>query len=489
MTKETVKILPYKNLNVCLDTTNYQYLNDVYKHFEYYVKNYNFMPSYQSGKWNGKKGFFRKSSRSLPYGLLTRLIRYTLTEYKHHINLELDEDVKNMFNGIKDPTPKWDMLYKPHYYQEDVILTALKMAKGIFRMPTASGKSLMITYIIREILYKNLSDKSLIIVPTISLVRQFKEDMMDYGIPYDKIGMVNKDYKEWNKDIVISTWQSLSNYDNEIKNFNCIVVDEVHGVRGDILHNLLKKSPAFWRFGFTGTMPDDILENIQVQSYIGPVIKSQKSNVLADQGYIARCNVKIINVEYNDDIDGNFSDVKNEVFDNMYRLNIIKQIVKNVDGSILLLVDKIEKEGDILEVFLKNQDDFKNKEIFFISGKINDKERAYWQKKTHNNKNIILIATFGVFQMGINIKSLKYCALCSSFKSSIRILQSIGRTLRKHTSKGDKGSFIFDINDQVKYLYKHGNERKSFYLNEDFNVEEFTIEESRPCLDFKDICQ
>jgi len=485
--KETVKISLYKGQNICVETENYHYLNDLYKHFEFYVKNYNFIPAYQSGKWNGKKGFFRKSSRSLPYGLLTRLIKFTQSEYKNHINIELDEDVKNTFTGEKNPKPKWDLLYKPHYYQEEVILTALKMSKGIFKMPTASGKSLMITYIIKHLLENNKTKKCLIIVPTISLVRQFKDDMIDYGIEYNKIGMVNKDYKEWDNKIVISTWQSLSNYENEIKNFDCVIVDEVHGVRGDILHNILKKSSAFWRFGFTGTMPDDILENIQVQSYIGPVLKSKKSNILAEQGYIAKCNVKIVNVQYSDDIEGTFSDVKNEVFAKEYRLNILKQIIKNVNGSILLLVDKVEKEGDILEEFLKAQPEFKNKEIFFISGKINDKERAYWQKKTHNNDNIILIATFGVFQMGINIKSLKYCVLCSSFKSSIRILQSIGRTLRKHISKDGTGSCIFDINDDVKYLDKHGNERRKFYTNEEFNVDEITIEESRPCLNFKDI--
>lgn len=483
---ETVNVVLYKHLNVSLDTENSKYLKDVYKHFEHFVKDYRFSPKFQSGQWNGKKSFFRKSSRSLPYGLLTRLIRYTKNNWKD-INLSIDPAIKEMYKGI-DVIPEWNLLYTPHYYQEEVILSALKTSKGIFSCPTASGKSLIISYITREIINFD-TEQALIIVPTIGLVHQFKEDMIDYGIDKSLIGMVDKDHSEWDNRIVVSTWQSLANNEQELQRFNMVVVDEVHGVRGDILHNLLKEMPETkWRFGFTGTMPNDTNEALQVESYIGPVLKSYKSSVLAEEGYIATCTINMLNINYRDNYTGDFNTIKNGVFDTMFRKNIIKSIVKNVKGSILLLVDKVELEGRLIERYLNEQKDLGKREIVFIHGKMDAENRSYWQKRINEKKNIIAIATFGVFQMGINIKSLRYAVLCSSFKSNIRVLQSIGRTLRKHPDKEGKGAIVFDLNDQVKILEDHGKERANFYEIEGFRINDIDIIEGQPCVDFKQLC-
>jgi len=481
---EIVNVVPFKNLNICLDTENSEYLRGVHRHFEHFVKNYMFMPKYQSG-WNGKKSFFSKSTRSLPYGLLLDLVKFTNKQWKN-IKLVIDDDIKAMYKGI-EPEVKWDLLYSPHYYQEEVILSALGSSKGIFKCPTASGKSLMISYIIKSLLELNQADQCLIVVPTIGLVDQFKGDMIDYFIDHKRIGMVNKDYKEWNKEIVVSTWQSLKNNLNMLYKYNTIIVDETHGVRGDVLLEILKESNAFWRFGFTGTMPDDPLESLQVRSYLGPILKSYKSSVLAEEGYIATCNIAVINVNYNGDYTGQFSDIKNNVFASQFRLEIISSIVKNVNSSILLLVDKVEKEGCILEEYLKNDPKLKGKQIVFLHGNIDIETRVYWQKKCHSEDNIVIVATFGIFQLGINIKSLKYAVLCSSFKSSIRILQSIGRALRKHKSKDDTGAYIFDINDQVKFLDDHGKERLKFYEREEFSIKSIDISESQPIIDFKEL--
>ena len=641
---EIVNVLPYKNLNICLDTENEKYLKSVNSHFEYYVKNFRFSPMYQSGRWNGKKSLYRKSTRSLPYGLLVDLIKFTAKKWKD-IKLVIDPEVKKLYQGI-DITPKWDLLYEPHYYQKEVILSALKLRSGIFKCPTASGKcssgieielkasqeiyeklkeydtntdnktikikidhlfhalnmkneasykntydiqikthtgnfvaidefvirkidsykskfsnglelissnehliltdsgckkikditssdniicgnekikkisttifkeddtlydfcipyphlfqstdgivhhnSLIVSYIARELVNSQETDQVLIIVPTASLVKQFKDDMIDYKIESSFIGMVDKDHKEWNNHYVISTWQSLKNNLDKLNKFDTIIVDEVHGVRGDVLHDILKDSPATWRFGFTGTMPDDILEELQVKSYLGTVLKSYSSSVLAEEGYIATCNINRINIHYSNVIKGEYNEIKNAVFNTQFRLNIIKSIVKSVDGSILLLVDKIELEGAILEGYLKSLPELSDREIIFIHGSVKVNDRSYWQKRTDRKKNIIVIATFGVFQMGINIRSLKYAVLCSSFKSNIRILQSIGRALRKHKDKDDTGAFIYDLNDQVKHLENHGNERLKYYRREGFNVTDIDIIEGQEVIDFTQLCQ
>jgi superfamily II DNA or RNA helicase len=299
--------------------------------------------------------------------------------------------------------------------------------------------------------------------------------------------MVDKDHKQWNKDIVVSTWQSLKNNTKELRRYNTVAVDEVHSVRGDILHDILQQTQAFWRFGFTGTMPQDPLESLQVRSYLGPVLKTYKSSKLAEEGYIATCNVVRVNTSYHEDFKGDYNDVKNNVFITPFRLNIISSIVRDVNGSILLLVDKIEKEGDILEKHIK--ENFPDKQVVFLHGSIDDTIRSYWQKKCHEENNIVIIATFGIFQLGINIKSLRYGVLCSSFKSSIRILQSIGRSLRKHPTKEEHGAFIFDINDKVKFLEKHGDERAKFYGIEEFNVIDVDVNESDTFIGFKQLLE
>lgn len=483
---DIVKIVPYNTLDISLDTENQEYLKGVYNYFEYYVKDFRWMKMYQSGKWNGKKSMFKKSSRSLPYGLLTDLIKYTITRWKNEITIEIDDDIKKMFKGFIHEI-NWDLLYKPHYYQEEVVDSALRNSKGIFKCPTASGKSLIVSYIIRELLIKDYIDQALVIVPTIGLVRQFKDDMIDYYIDPNIIGMVDKDHKEWKKEIVISTWQSLKNNTRELERFDNVTVDEVHGVRGDILHDIMKESNAFWRFGFTGTLPNDPLEALKVKSYIGPVLKSYKSSKLAEEGYIATCNVIRVNISYDTDYKGDFSSVKNDVFVDPFRVSVITSIVRSVDGSILILVDKIEKEGHIIEEHLLKE--FPNKQVIFLHGTVEDDIRAEWQKRCENNNDVVIIATFGIFQVGINIKSLKYAVLGSSFKSSIRILQSIGRALRKHKSKEDKGAFIFDINDQVKFLTKHGDERAKYYGIEGFNVVDVDISSKSERIEFKHIIE
>jgi len=483
---DTVRIVPYGTLDISLETDNQDYLKGVHNFFEYYVKNYRWMKAYQSHGWNGKRSVFKKSTRSLPYGLLTDVVKYTMLKWKNEISVEIDNDVKVMYKGINHNI-NWNLLYTPHYYQEEIITAALLNAKGIFKAPTASGKSLIASYIVRELLERGETNQAIIIVPTIGLVGQFKGDMIDYYIDESSIGMVDKDHKEWKKSIVVSTWQSLKNNTRELRRYNAVLVDEVHGVRGDVLHDILQQSNAFWRLGFTGTMPQDPLEALQVKSYLGPLLKSYKSSKLADEGYIATCNVVKINVSYNREFKGDYSDVKNEVFSSPFRLNIISSIVRGVNGSILLLVDKIEKEGDILEQHIK--ENFPDKQVVFLHGSVDSETRMFWQKKCHDEKNVVLIATFGIFQLGINIKSLMYGVLCSSFKSSIRVLQSIGRTLRKHPTKEGGGAYIFDINDMVKFLDKHGHEREKFYGIEEFNVIDVNISEGDNCVNIRQLVE
>ncbi len=350
-----------------------------------------------------------------------------------------------------------------------------------------SGKSLIITYIIKTLLENN--DKtgvhqSLIIVPSKSLVEQFKNDMIDYGLQKEIIGKVYSGLKQWDKEIVVTTWQTLKNNIDKIGNYGCIIVDECHSAKAHVLKEILSHSyNSNYRIGFTGTMHQHTLDNWNTQSYLGPIIKEYSSGFLAEEGYIAKCNVHLISIDYgkkyNTSWNADYNEAKEEIFNNEFRLNFIYDLVNNLDHNVLLLVGLVKKEGQLLESYLNKLLMISNdqKVVKFLSGKDDVKEREIWRKKCMSNKNIALIATYGIFQQGINIPNLKYIIFASPFKSKIRVLQSIGRSLRKHVDK-EKGSQIFDIVDNTKYFKSHGESRLRFYDSEGFNVKEFSINES-----------
>jgi len=457
------------------------FLGSVKHHFTEYIENYRFTPAFRSGRWNGKISMYNGFKRTLPYGLLTDLIRFQKEEYPD-LKLVPDKDVLDMFKNPKEYEINWDLKYFPRDYQRESAEVVLKYTKGIIRSATASGKSLIISYIIKTLLENRATKHNLIIVPTISLVEQFKSDMIEYGIKPDLIGQVYEAKKEFDKPIVVSTWQSLSTHHTYLKMYECVICDEVHQAKAYEIKKIMEKCiNAIYRFGFTGTLPSSKIDLWNIKSFIGPVLREYTAHELSEMGYISKCNVLAINVKYQNEYDGEYNELKEKIFNNKFRLNLLHHIVSSVDGNILLLVGKVEKEGELLKEFLKSKQ-YKNKEIIFIHGGTDVKEREEWRKECEKRKNIILIATYGTFQMGINIPSLKYVALASPFKSKIRVLQSIGRSLRTHADKVN-GAVVFDIIDESKYLLDHGIKRSRYYSSEGFNVIEEVIEEGDNIID------
>ena len=232
-----------------------------------------------------------------------------------------------------------------------------------------------------------------------------------------------------------------------------------------------------YKIGCTGTLPDNRLENLNIKSYLGPVVANYPVSYLIEKGYLSECNVKVYDIGYKTKIEGNFNEVKDIVFAKPFRLGAITNIVKSIkDENVLLLVGKIEKEGVILENFLRACPDLKDHQIKFIYGKTKAAEREEWRQKCIHEKNIILIAVFPLFQMGINIPNLNHIVLASSNKAKIRTLQSIGRSLRK--GKGGQ-AYIYDIVDHSnKFLPKHSKERIKYYEDAEFNIEHIELNET-----------
>lgn len=473
-----VNIELHDPLHVRIDTENWAYLNEVKEYFRHYVDGYKFMDKYKSNQWDGKVGLMDSMKRTLPYGLLLDLIKYHKKEWSD-VPYTLSPEVKSLFVGIK-PEYKKDLCFPPYDYQDDCISACLKTGKGIIRSATASGKSLMISYVVKALQERKLVKRGIIIVPSVGLVTQFYEDMADYGMDMRGIGRVGDTWREWDNPLVISTWQSLNNVRHHMERMDMVIVDEVHGAKATILGELLQTSPnARFRFGFTGTMPSQLLDCLQVQSYLGPVLREYGAARLAKMGYVAEAFIKMIHVDYKVPPKGEYNEIKDIVFNNPYRQGIIKDIIKNSDGNILILVGKVSDEGDVLKRLLKEDEQFGDYEIEFLSGRDSATEREKWRKRMDEVDNkIVLVASFGIFQQGINIKSLRHLILASPFKSKVRVLQSIGRTLRLHADK-TTGATVWDICDNAKHLVKHSDIRLKHYNIEEFDVTEYNVSEGQ----------
>jgi len=465
----------YNNCDIKIDTDNESILREVKNHFTWYEKNYYWTYSYQSGLWDGKVSLFSSAKRTLPVGLLLRLFKFL--KDNGYTDIDIEDNLKNYFNSsIKNIEYNYDLKYPPRDYQKDCIEDAIKKGHGIYLCSTGSGKSLIISYIIKILYENNITKNHLIIVPTVQLVDQFKSDIIDYGIDKKLIGIANKDYKQFDHPIVISTWQTLKNNKDKLKDFDLAVCDETHSAKSKEINKIMKVCTANmdYVFGVTGTLPDNILEKNRIISYIGPVWKEYKVDELSKKGYLSQCNIKQIKIKYNKSYQGDWNQIKYDVFRDDYRLKTLKSIVQN-NNFVLILVEKVKDEGEFIEEYLKNN--LEEKEVMFLSGRDKSTIREVWRKNMEKNGKIVIIATYGIFQLGINIKSLQNVVILSSSKSKIRVLQSIGRSLRLHENKKESGAYIWDFADMVKNLKQHANARERYYIKEGFNIQTIEMNE------------
>lgn len=469
------------DLNVTLDlfdpmtiriiTEDTDYFKMMLDEFTRFVPGYQFTPKYKTGSWNGKICMINEFRGTFPYGLLMDYIRVHKKMFPRN-PLTVNQEIKQLFRG-PDLKLSYDLKFFPYSFQKDCIEACLKYRNGIIRSATASGKSLIIAYIILNLFENKKAEKAIIIVPGKGLIAQFYQDLIDYGFRADTLGMVFSKKKQWNKDIIISTWQSLSRQPKRLDMFDCIICDEVHGAKAHQLKKILSRSTkAKYRLGFTGTLHNNDLDNWNVKSYLGPVLREYSAGFLADEGYISKCTVDVINIEYGTEYEGDYHTIRDDVFKNEFRLKILKYLAQSLDHNVLFLVDKVEKEGEFLESILTNI----GKEVVFLSGRDDVEVREKWRHECMKRDDICLIATYGIFQAGINIPNLKYIVLAAPFKAKIRILQSIGRALRKHADK-ENGAQIYDITDQVKFFNKYGLIRVRYYDAEDFKVNELVLHE------------
>ena len=442
------------------------------KKFEYEVPGARYMPSVKLGRWNGKVSYCSLAGSTF-INLLPQIIPI-LEELNYTIELEdmreynntfdFDEITTNTFEDVKWPTGHVceGQSIELRDYQVEVINQFLSNPQSIQEVATGAGKTIMTAALSKSIEFYG---RSIVIVPNKSLVTQTEEDYINLGLD---VGVYYGDRKEYFKQHTICTWQSLNillkntkrgeadcTIDEFIEGVVCVMVDEVHMAKADALKALLTgvMSHVPIRWGLTGTVPKAEYERLALEVSLGPVINKLSAKELQDQGVLSKCHVNIVQLQDDQEFSNYQAELKHLLSDSK-RLDKLAELVDKIKetGNTLVLVDRINAGHALVE----RLDD-----AVFVSGgmKVNDRKEEYDEVSTATNK--IIIATYGVASTGINIPRIFNLVLIEPGKSFVRVIQSIGRGIRKADDKDFVQ--IWDLTSSCRFAKRHLTSRKAFY--------------------------
>ena len=448
--------------------------------FTFEVPGAKFMPQYRNKYWDGKIRLFNQANGEIYVGLLDKIISFCKkSDYQYefvHSNFYGTPFEENGFislEGVKDYMNKITR-YEPRQYQIQGVFDALKYNRKLLISPTASGKSLMIYTITRYMVDKGHS--VLLVVPTTSLVEQMYKDFIDYGWNSDE--NCHRIYagkeKHTDKPVTITTWQSIYKLEHSFfKRYGCVIGDEAHLFKSKSLIRIMTKlHDAKYRFGFTGTLDGTQTHKWVLEGLFGPAYKIVRTDELIEKGHLAKLNIKILLLQHESQRFDTYEDEVQFIIQNERRNNFIKKLTLDLKGNTLLLYSRVESHGEIL-FNLINSDT--NRKVFFVHGGVAAEEREEIRKITEEESDAIIVASYGTFSTGINIKKLHNVIFASPSKSRVRNLQSIGRVLRK--GKNKTKATLYDIADdttyksQKNYTLNHLIERVKIYNEENFNYE------------------
>jgi len=450
--------------------------------FQFEVPNAKFSPSYKNKWWDGRIYLFNVDTREIYIGLLDRIIRfcedheytYEFADNKFYgLPFEINENISK--EGVKDYMTAISR-HAPRDYQVEGVYDALRHNRKLLISPTASGKSLMIYSVVRY--YVERQQNILIVVPTTSLVEQMYKDFADYG--WDVGSYCHKIYagkeRETDSQVIITTWQSIYKLPKQyFARFNVVVGDEAHQFKSKSLISIMTKlCDAKYRFGFTGTLDGSQTHKWVLEGLFGPSYKIINTDELMKKGHLAKLDIKILLLKHPPNRFDIFEDEVQYIINHGKRNNFIKNLTLDLKGNTLVLFSRVEGHGQPLYDLINNNK-VDNRHVFFIHGGVETEERERVREITEKESNAIIVASYGTFSTGINIRNLHNVVFASPSKSRIRNLQSIGRVLRKGENKVK--ATLYDIADDISYKSRknytlnHLIERIKIYNEENFNYD------------------
>ena len=458
------------------------------EHFTFEVPGAKFMPAYRNRIWDGKIRLFSPSNGELYLGLLSYLEKWLEDwDEPYEISEEL-KDEKQIDRPILDGFIKGLKLksrgkaIKPRDYQVDAVDFAIRKHRALLLSPTASGKSLIIYILVRyyEILLReHQNDKILILVPTTSLVEQMYSDFIDYGWLEAYMQKIYSGHdKNVSKKVVISTWQSIYKFPKKyFEQFGCVIGDEAHLFKAKSLTSVLTKLHLCkYRFGLTGTLDGMQTHRLVLEGLFGSLNRVVSTKELIDKKTLAAFNIKALVLTYPEEEcklvkDMNYQDEMNHIVTHQKRNEFIRDLTLNLTSNTLVLFQFVEKHGSVLYDMINKSAE--NRKVFYVFGGTDTQTREEIREITEKEKNAIIVASYGTFSTGINIRNLHNIVFASPSKSRVRALQSIGRGLRRSETKDT--AQLFDIADDFSYKSKrnftlgHFMERINIYNEEQFD--------------------
>ena len=455
------------------------------EYFSFYVPGYKFMPAYKNKVWDGKIRLFNSMTGELGAGLYVYLLKFAAersysvdTEESHQYGFPFpaEQPLQYMSDLLADEA----LPFQPRDYQYDAIEKALKRTRAILLSPTGSGKSFIIYLIMRYwLMHLSNNNKILVIVPTTSLVEQMHQDFIDYGYkPEDMHRIYSGKDKTTNKRIIISTWQSIYKLQKKwFSQFGMVIGDECHGFKSKSLSSIMNKSTeAKYRFGLTGTLDGTQTHRLVLEGLFGPVYKVTTTKKLQDNNTLAPLDIKVLLLNYSEEVRKNFGKKTYQeeidfIIGHEARNRLISNLAIDAEGNTLILFNRVEAHGKPLFELINSKVN-ENRKVFFVSGEVATGDREAIRKIVEGQKNAIIVASLGTFSTGINIRNLHNIVFASPSKSQIKVLQSIGRGLRK--SDDGRITTLYDVADdlhwksQQNYTLLHSAERVKIYEKEQF---------------------
>ena len=460
---------------------------EISEFFTFYVPGYKFMPAFRTRMWDGKIRLFSQKTKEIYFGLYP-YIKAFAEERGYNIVAAKDVEIDNKVD--KEVVTKFSnslgQKFEARDYQIDAIYHSLKRNRALLVSPTASGKSFIIYSLIRyysHLIKNDTNNRTLLIVPTTSLVEQMYTDFESYGWNVKKYchRLYSGYSNQTDKKVLISTWQSLYKLPREyFKQFGCVFGDEAHLFKSKSLTEIMTKLvDCKYRIGLTGTLDGAHTHKLVLEGLFGAVNKVTTTKKLMDKKQLSNLAVRCLILKHSDAnckmiSNGKYQDEIDYLVSSNARNNFIRNLALKIKGNTLVLFQLVEKHGKDLFKSIEDKAE-KDRKVFYIYGGVETEEREKARAIVENETNAIIVASYGTFSTGINIKNLHNIIFASPSKSRIRNLQSIGRGLRLGDNKVN--ATLYDIADDLQYkskenfTLKHFQERINIYNEEEFDYE------------------
>jgi superfamily II DNA or RNA helicase len=478
----TLKILD--EVNIKFDGLEPHTRREIVNACKFFMPHAAFSEAYKLKRWDGMANFATPGGGSF-MNMLDR-IQPILWRHGYSPDHMVIEDARKHWN-FQWPEVKEDMLAHKVWpeghpaegepvmlrdYQVEVIERYLKNPASIQSISTGAGKTLITAALSATV---ERYGRSIVIVPSIDLVSQTEEDYINLGLD---VGVFCGARKEWNRTHTICTWQSLGAFSKRDRNgvseagctleeflsgVVCVMVDEVHSAKADVLHKMLTGPMANipLRWGLTGTIPKKEFEYMSILCSLGPCVGSITARELINRGVLSELFIDILQLQEGDLEFKTFADEYKHTTTNAHRMKFLATYCEAIaqTGNTLILVDRIESGRALLEALGPER-------AVFISGKVKSKDRKKEYKEVQGADGKIIIATYGVAAVGINIPRIFNLVLLEAGKSFVRTIQSIGRGIR--TAKDKDFVHVYDVTSNLKHSKKHLAERKGFYKEAEY---------------------